>query len=553
MDHPVVNTDEINVLLAMLPDGILVMHENSLLYINQNASRILGYTDEVLLNTPLNQIFLEQDYAYVLDRVSDVLAKKTTQQIDARVNSATGDICHVELNLAYVMWQGKPCVLATVRENGQRHRMTVAIESLAKFDITRSLDEFYTLCVSRLADVYDARFAFIGLRCEDNHERIRTQAVWCNGQQLENFEYDLEGTPCADILDLKKELIPRDAAKLYPTDTMLVDMGVDSYFGAPLITPEGDMIGLVSVMDTKPMYVDGVAASTLSVFASRITAEITRQQARDMILELNDTLERKVLKRTRELEKLREEDNQANSAKTSFMTKMSHELRTPMNAILGFGQLLQLADTLSEEHLDWVNEMMTSGHHLLALINEMLDIARIEAGHFKLEISPVALGTVMKESLSSVTPLAEERDIHLQVNRDPQHAACHVMADQLRLKQVLLNLLSNAIKYNQKDGSISVSCEDVDDKFIRIIIADTGIGMTKQQLALIYEPFERFAAEASGVQGTGIGMTITRHLVTLMGGKIDIDSIPGQGTTVMIDLPVVDKKSTAMNSSKKLT
>ena len=546
-NHVILDCQSTENVLASLPDGLLVFSEDQVLYANGNACHILGFDVTALLNTPLSKLVDRRDYFCLLDRVADVLKHKPVNPFDVSIQSQKGDVVHIEFNLSRINWHGKTCMLASLREHGQRRRMSVAIQSLAEFDISRPLQEFHELCVSRLADVYDARYAFIALLNPHKEDSVITTAVWNSGEIAENFEYGLQGTPCADILTGKKELISRDAARLYPDDRMLVDMQVESYFGAPLITAEGTTIGLIAVLDSKPMYVDHVAATTLGVFAHRITAELSRQQARNTIIDLNNSLENMVQERTQQLQESEREARRANQAKTDFLTKMSHELRTPLNAILGFGQLLQADERVKSEQQDWVNEMVSAGYHLLDIINEILDIARIESGHMVLDMEPIQLGSVMQESVSAVKTMADERGIEFVLEQSEGHKTCYVLAERTRLKQVLLNLLSNAIKYNRENGRVNISCQNVNQEHIRITIEDTGEGMTEAQLDSVFEPFVRFGAESSGIPGTGIGMTITRHLVTLMGGRINIQSKLGEGTRVMIDLPLREKLNVKQN------
>ena len=164
-----------------------------------------------------------------------------------------------------------------------------------------------------------------------------------------------------------------------------------------------------------------------------------------------------------------------------------------------------------------------------------------------LDMESIQLGSVMQESVSAVKTMADERGIEFVLEQSEGHKTCYVLAERTRLKQVLLNLLSNAIKYNRENGRVNISCQNVNQEHIRITIEDTGEGMTEAQLDSVFEPFVRFGAESSGIPGTGIGMTITRHLVTLMGGRINIQSKLGEGTRVMIDLPLREKLNVKQN------
>jgi len=231
----------------------------------------------------------------------------------------------------------------------------------------------------------------------------------------------------------------------------------------------------------------------------------------------------------------RDEADRANQAKSEFLSSMSHELRTPMNAILGFGQLLEYDGTLPDEQQDNVREILKAGHHLLELINEVLDLSKVESGHIDLSLEPVEVGAIVEECLSLVGTLADKRKVHLS-HSGLQAAA--VRADRTRLKQALLNLLSNAIKYNREGGSVKLDVRPEGAERLRIRVTDTGPGIPARRLQELFQPFNRLGAENSGIEGTGIGLTITRRIVELMGGTVGVESEVGVGSTFWIELPV---------------
>ena len=232
---------------------------------------------------------------------------------------------------------------------------------------------------------------------------------------------------------------------------------------------------------------------------------------------------------------LSEEAERANRAKSDFLSSMSHELRTPMNAVLGFGQLMEYDATLPEVHRDSVQEILGAGRHLLELINEVLDLAKVESGHIDLSLEPVEVCPVVEECLSLVTSLADKREIQLS-HKGLKGAA--VRADRTRLKQVLLNLLSNAIKYNRDAGSVRIEVKLEGTDRLRIRVIDTGPGIPAGRRAELFQPFNRLAAAHSEIEGTGIGLTITRRIVEMMGGIVDVESEVGVGSIFWIELPL---------------
>jgi PAS domain S-box-containing protein len=238
----------------------------------------------------------------------------------------------------------------------------------------------------------------------------------------------------------------------------------------------------------------------------------------------------------------RAEAERANEAKNEFLSRMSHELRTPLNAVIGFGQLLQL-DDMTPGQSEAVEQILKAGRHLLELINEVLDISRIESGTMSLSLEPVHLGHVLDEALSLIGPLADE----VQVQLAPCPARCadlHVLADQQRLKQVLINLLSNAVKYNRHGGTVSVDCSELAEDRIEITVADTGRGMSAAQLERLFAPFDRLGAEGTDVEGTGLGLSLSRGLLEAMGGAIAAESEPEVGTTMRVRLHAAEEHQT---------
>jgi PAS domain S-box-containing protein len=241
----------------------------------------------------------------------------------------------------------------------------------------------------------------------------------------------------------------------------------------------------------------------------------------------------------------RESAERANHAKSAFLSSMSHELRTPMNAILGFSQMLEYDGALNEDQQDNVNEILKGGRHLLELINEVLDLAKIESGRIDLSIEAVELSTLVEDCHQMILPLAAARKIGLSMM---VHKDTAVQADRIRLKQVLLNLLSNAIKYNRHGGEIRLGLQAIANGWLRISVSDDGCGIAPEHMEQLFQPFTRINASHSDIEGTGIGLTISRRLVELMGGKVGVDSQAGLGSTFWIELPLATYETLETNS-----
>jgi len=250
----------------------------------------------------------------------------------------------------------------------------------------------------------------------------------------------------------------------------------------------------------------------------------------------------------RRLDMAKEAAEAANRAKSDFLSRMSHELRTPLNAILGFGQILEM-DVHTEENQESVEQILKAGQHLLALIDEVLDIARIEAGQMSLSVEPVSVRAVLQESVDLVRLTAAKQGITLRT-KDALAVERFVRADQQRLKQVLLNLLSNAIKYNRPNGTVTLSCERAGEDRLRILVQDTGRGIPNEKLQRLFTPFDRLDAE-SAVEGTGLGLALSKGLVEAMGGRLGVESTAHVGSRFWVELSVAPRPAVLRSPPEK--
>jgi signal transduction histidine kinase/CheY-like chemotaxis protein len=236
---------------------------------------------------------------------------------------------------------------------------------------------------------------------------------------------------------------------------------------------------------------------------------------------------------TQELQKLNAELQAADRAKNEFLSRMSHELRTPIAAIMGFSELFALAD-LDEKKSEWAATILRAGRHLLQLVDEVLDISRIEAGELSISVEPVAVAPLLADAIDLIQPLAEGRRVTLHP-AEIQDGSGYARADSQRLKQVMINLLSNAVKYNREGGEVHVSVRTLGSHRMRLAVTDTGHGIDRESLHKLFTPFERLNAGAD-VQGTGLGLALSRRLVEAMGGTLTVRSTPGEGSTFTVEM-----------------
>jgi len=331
-----------------------------------------------------------------------------------------------------------------------------------------------------------------------------------------------------------------------------------------LITPASG-VKLASLLNdlVRPTRAEGPASSVQELTCLRADGEefpseatvsrLETDQGVLMTVVLRDVSEQVAVRQEREARLALEHSNRE---RTLFLSRMSHELRTPLNAVLGFAQLMSIdtLHTLDPDNRARVKHIERAGSHLLALVNDVLDLSMVESGKLSLSLETVDAPAVADEALAVVAPLARDHGISLEKlmayatvdppgstvdgNRvAPIHAlGAWVQADRVRLRQILINLLSNAIKYSPHGTQVTLSLRPAGE-VCRVIVADTGVGMTSEQLAHLFEPFNRLGAERSTVDGTGIGLVLTRQLVELMGGQLSIDSSHGNGTVATVTLP----------------
>jgi signal transduction histidine kinase/ActR/RegA family two-component response regulator len=331
--------------------------------------------------------------------------------------------------------------------------------------------------------------------------------------------------------DASKLLFTTAPLPLHGTvDKQLIHIGADRWF--LVASARHSLVG--SFASTAPWIVFALGA-LVSVIAFGAADLLLRR--RRYALALVDERTATLRQTMAELEVARCAAEAANHAKSDFLSRMSHELRTPLNAVLGFAQVLERRD-LTDSQQQSVTQIIKGGQHLLGLINDVLDISRIETGNLTLSSEPVLVADVVDDALELVEPLAAQRGITCSTIA-ADNPSRYVLADRQRLKQVLLNLLSNAVKYNRAGGTVTISYEERDE-LLRIKVTDTGPGIPADRRALLFEPFERLGAEQTNIEGTGVGLSLSRRLAEAMNGVLDVDSNEGEGSTFWIELQVIE-------------
>jgi signal transduction histidine kinase/ActR/RegA family two-component response regulator len=309
-----------------------------------------------------------------------------------------------------------------------------------------------------------------------------------------------------------------------------------------LLDIAGLVLGLLAGLAGVALFTSGIASRVASNAenARRLGEGQPLQPVADAgdeigrVAELHLAAEALLARRAAQLTAARDAAVKASQVKNAFLSSTSHELRTPLNAILGFAQLLQMSE-LSDEDSDGIDRILSAGHHLLALINEIIDIARIESGDLSLSLEPILVHPVIEEISALMAPIAAERSI--RIIQHCARPALAVQADRQRFAQVLVNLMSNAVKYNHRDGSITISCTEEGTGQVHIVVTDTGPGLAPDDLERIFTTFERLGAEQTQVEGTGIGLPLARGLAEAMKGHLTVSSVLGQGAAFTVSLP----------------
>jgi PAS domain S-box-containing protein len=531
------------------PDMIVVHSEGRVLFINPAGVE--------LLRAPNAEEFVGQPTMSLIPRADQEDAKEALENITAtgepspllqrKMQRLDGTTFDAEFRAIPISYAGQPAIQFVMRDITERKEAEEKIHQLL-MEVGRQRGDLERRVAQRTEELNT-----LNLRLQDELEE-RQRLVQSLQESEERFRLVFDTSPDAIFL-----LDPHDSAVIWKivdcnpsacqmngyTREELIGQSID-ILNADKGGPEGFAYTLKRLQSE--LMLRGIEATHIHkdgyVFPIEYSTSLITIDGRELVLGIDrDITERKQAEEA--LRQTKEMAEQASRAKSEFLSRMSHELRTPMNAILGFAQLLTMSqkDPLTPTQKERVKQIVKGGEHLLGLINEILDISRIEAGRVQISPEPVSIRESIQEALDLTAPLAANRNIQIQISLGAD-ANPYVMADRQRLKQVLLNLLNNAVKYNRPGGFVALTCEATrsEREAWHISVTDTGPGISPENLRLLFTPFERLSADQTNVEGTGLGLALARRLVELMKGRMGVESIVGQGSTFWIELPAAESQ-----------
>ena len=467
------------------------------------------------------------DEGWVIECFENAILKGGSHVIEYRTLKADGSILWVRNNFSLATTENNKSVLqGFMFDISDSKQAETVIHSLATSDSIKQSGDFFSESVRHLAEAYNCRFAFIGL-LQESGEDVKALVVWDDKGIAENFQYNLKGTPCKDVLDFQIEIISFGATTRYPKDCMLKDMGIDSYYGAPIISSDGKTIGIVSVMDVRPMKTTAWSKPILGMFASRIGAELERKFAIDALNEINVTLENRVVDRTMELKQTTDEME-------SFCYSVSHDLRAPLRSIDGFSQVLleEYDEVLDKAGKDFLNRICSSTKDMFDIIDKMLSLSQVT--HVKIQEDNISLGAIADKAFNKLKDIDPGHNVTF-INKNTDR----VVGDKIFIQILLDNLIGNAWKYSYfKPNAIIEFGVIRNSKSINYFVKDNGVGFDMTYVDQLFLPFQRLHNDLR-FEGDGIGLATVQRILRLHGGKIWAEAEPNKGATFFFMLPII--------------
>jgi PAS domain S-box-containing protein len=537
-------------LLESAPDAMVIVNQaGRIVLVNAQTEHVFGYKRHALLGQPLEILIPERlrgsHHDHQKDYFNQLERRPMGIGLELYALRHDGSEFPVEISLSPIERSDELLVSSTIRDITERKQAEKTLRNIVEgvSPLTGSWASFLKSLVLHLAKTLEVKHVFIRFIESEAPNNMGTAFLLSENELIENFEYDLYNSPGEKIVQEKKLCCyAQNVQEAFPLDKLLREMKIESYFGIPLFGANHDLVGLMAIMDTKPISHEKRVESILQIFAARASAELDRIQALEALHEERASLTERVKERTAELSLANAQLARAARMKDEFLANMSHELRTPLNAVLGMTEVLHegIYGPLNPQQTKSIETIEESGRHLLSLINDILDLAKIEAGKVKLEMIPVSVEGVCQACLRFIKQSAYKK--HIKTSTVYHNSVTIIYADERYLKQILLNLLSNAIKFTPQGGKVNLEVRgDVKQGVVDFIVSDTGRGIAEKDIDSLFKPFVQLNSGLNRThEGTGLGLSLVYRLTELHGGSVSVSTELGKGSRFTVSLPWED-------------
>ena len=507
-------------------DGIATFSQRSLeiLTLNPAAESMFGHTADKALGLPVARLFEStqgRSGGSPSGSIESTISELAGAEMYREMTGCRGDgsTFPMEVMVTESKSDKESFWVGTFRDITERKRQEEAMRLIVEGTSKTTGEDFCRSLVRHLGTVLHVRNAGLSEVTDESCKRLRLVAQWSSANCEEVHEYDVAGTPCETVIGQDSRFYPEGVQSLFPEDVYLVDQGIESYWAVPLYDTRKLPLGHLYVMDNRPMEKAPWRESILKIFAARAAAELERIQVEEA------------------LKKAKEGAEGANRAKSVFLANMSHELRTPLNAILGFSQLMTRHKGLTSEQQENLKVIGRSGEHLLTLINDVLDMSKIEAGQTVLNVEDFNLYRLLDNLEEMLGLRAKDKGLQMILDLEPSLPQ-FIRADESKLRQVLINLVGNAIKFTEEGGvALRVGYRKADsDTRLIFEVEDSGPGIAAEEMKVLFDAFVQTASGQKKQEGTGLGLPISRQFVRLMGGELTASSEEGKGSVFSFDV-----------------